>query len=466
VLTISLLVVLILSSISTHFSVTENASAGKYGNIIPTLDEISLLDKINENRTSNGAGALRLNASLWWVARAHSQDMIDYDFFDHTSSEEGQFNGATFKERINDHAEYASGYVGECIAWESWGIDPETVMSKWKASPSHWNIVIDPNFKEVGIGLLEGEWDGWPDSGMHTAVFGGHSVSVDLSIGEVDITFDPVLPHEGDSVNISATIHNLGSTDAYPVGVRFYDGDPGSGGVLIDSQQIPHILIHDEDTVVSTLWDTTGLAGPHDIHVVVDYDDIIPESNEGNNVAYKSLNVNGSFPPIHLDFGWNLVSFPQTVSSTEITTVLSSISGKYDTVQLFDNQGTSQFWKHYYVNKPSHLNTLAHLDNTKGFWINVLDIGGADLDVEGDIPQTPQDVQLKSGWNLVGYPSSTKRLRDVALNNLVFGVDVEVIKWFDSTSNTHIILESGDLIEPGHGYFIFANHDCTWTITP
>jgi uncharacterized protein YkwD len=70
----------------------DSVEAGKYGNITPTDFELQLLDKINENRSQNGAGPLSLNTSLWWVARAHSQDMIDNDFFDHTSSEEGPFN--------------------------------------------------------------------------------------------------------------------------------------------------------------------------------------------------------------------------------------------------------------------------------------------------------------------------------------------------------------------------------------
>jgi uncharacterized protein YkwD len=160
--TVVIIIIMVLGAIPYQIDLVSPASAGKYGNIAPASFEIQLLKKINENRTANSAPELRLNATLWWVARAHSQDMIDNDFFEHTSSVEGPFNGATFRERVNDYAEYENGYIGECIAMKGSGIDVEWCMSAWKNSPPHWDIIINPNLKEVGIGILVGNWDGYP----------------------------------------------------------------------------------------------------------------------------------------------------------------------------------------------------------------------------------------------------------------------------------------------------------------
>ncbi len=462
VLALSIGVFIILMSVP--MVTTDNAMGGKYRDIIPTDYEIALLDKINENRTDNGAVPLSLNATLTWVSRAHSQDMIDYDFFDHTSSQQGQFNGATFQERVLNYAEYENTYVGECIAWKSWGIDVEGTMSDWKNSPTHWNIIINPNFREIGIGLVVGEWDGWQNSGLHTVDFGGHEISVDLSVSDIDIGFYPLDSIEGEDVNISVAVKNLGSTDAYPVSVDFYDGDPQSGGTLIETKNIPKILIQGEETIVSTIWDTTGKAGAHDIYVSMDHLDTILESNEGNNIAFQSLNIGQANPPIPLVPGWNLISFPYMVSDTQIEKVLGSISERYQEVLAYDPLEETQKWRHCSSVKTQDLNQLSDLDNSMGFWIKIADSGVADLIISGDSPVGSKDMDLKAGWNIVGYPSTTSRLRDNALNNLLYGSDIQIIQWYDAATGTYRTLGSGDSMVATRGYMVYANQDCTWTV--
>jgi uncharacterized protein YkwD len=462
------LIMFIASTLSIPISTVHNVEGGKYGNIAPTTYELQLLEKINENRTASGAQSLKLNATLSWVARAHSQDMIDYDFFDHKSSEEGQFNGATFQKRVNIHAEYKNTYIGETIALRSSGIDVEWCMSAWKNSPPHWDIIINPNLKEIGIGLLEGEWSGCPNAGLHTADFGGGAISVDLTVSDFDIAFDPPSPSEGQEVNISANIHSQGLTDAFPVEIKFFDGDPNSGGIQIGAVQIPHILIHGESAVVSRTWDTTGKAGSHEIFVMVDGESIISETNEGNNKAVKSLFVNSANqstnPPIHLDEGWNLVSFPYLMSNTAIEYVLNSIDGEYNAVQYYSASDDLDSWKHYHVSKPSYMNDLNEINNKMGFWIHITDNDGADLVIDGNAPSSPQNVPLRKGWNLVGYPSTTARKRNIALNNLIFGTEIDAVEYHDNTVQNIKDLEQKDNMKPATGYWIHATQDCTWIV--
>jgi len=454
---------LILAILPIVVDMSYDGEASKYGDIVPTTYDLQLLDKINENRSNNGAGPLVFNSTLMWVARAHSQDMIDYDFFNHTSSVEGQFNGATFSQRVKNYAEYEGTNIGECIAKKSWGIDVEGTMLGWKNSPPHWAIIIDPDYNEIGLGLLEGEWNGTPGVGLHTADFGGSPVSVDLTVDSSDIDYSPSSPAAGVIVNISAHIHNLGSSDGYPVAVGFHDGDPDSGGMEIGTEQVPHILVHGESATVNVLWDTTGLAGSHDIYVKVDPAGVITETNEGNNKAYKTIVLNA---PIHLESGWNLVSFPYLVTDPSIVVIFDSMNGDYDIVQNFNASENWDSWKHYHTGKSLSFNDLNHLDNKKGFWIHVTEAGGTDLAVAGTIPSTPQTVELKKGWNMVGYPSSTSRVRVDALNNLVFGSEIAVIQFYDIGSGMIVSLGSGDNMEPGKGYWMHATQDCDWIVNP
>jgi uncharacterized protein YkwD len=45
---------------------------------------------------------------------------------------------------------------GEVLAWTSypWGYQAaKSLFNGWKGSPSHWNILMSPNFKRIGIGV-------------------------------------------------------------------------------------------------------------------------------------------------------------------------------------------------------------------------------------------------------------------------------------------------------------------------
>jgi uncharacterized protein YkwD len=470
---VAMLVIIMLVSLSIPVEINpiQHVGASKYGDIVPEPFELALIEKINENRSTNGAGPITLNSTLHWVARAHTQDMIDNDFFDHTSSKAGPFNGATFSERVRYIAEYKGLPIGECIAWNSWGIDVEWCMSTWKDSSGHWGTIIDPDFTEVGMGIMESQHGGSSGSAFYTVDFGGGTISVDLAVDSASITFDPASPSEGEVVNISANISNLGASDTYPVSFGFYDGDPESGGVLIGTQQeLSHILVHGESSEVYTNWDTTGLIGSHDIYVVVDIWNDISETSEANNRAQATIDMGGSVPPpmtILLDEGWNLVSFPYVVNETSLNSVLDSISGKYDFVKYYDSTLSSSRWQCYDIQKPFELNKLDHLTNGMGFWIHVNDAAGADLVVQGDDPASPQLISLYKGWNLVGYPSLSEKTLETA--NLPG--EVEKVEYFNRSLDQWQSWERGgsppgefSVLQPGKGYWVYACADCVWDV--
>jgi thermitase len=76
---------------------------------------------------------------------------------------------------------------------------------------------------------------------------------------------------------------------AYDTVVRFYDGNPDDSGTQIGSDQHLSPVAASGTNITQVSWIATS--GDHDIYVVVDPDNLIPESDETNNQAYKSLSV-------------------------------------------------------------------------------------------------------------------------------------------------------------------------------
>jgi hypothetical protein len=167
---------------------------------------------------------------------------------------------------------------------------------------------------------------------------------------------------------------------------------------------------------------------------------------------------------IQLDEGWNLISIPFIQMDTDLTSVLNSINGSYDAVQMYDANDHSDPWKHHHISKPSHLNDLRDIDHKMGIWVHITQPGGILFQCSGIIPDDNQSISLKSGWNLVGYPSLNKDSRDVALNNLTFNTEIDAIWTYNASSQQWGQIGEFDYFERGRGYWIHAETDCVWEV--
>ncbi len=110
--------------------------------INPLIEEVVALT--NSYRSQHGLQLLTLNMNLSESAQVHSEDMALSDFFSHTGS-----NGTRVSDRTKS-AGYQSSYVGENIA--AGYITAEEVVRGWMNSPGHRENILNPNYKEVGIG--------------------------------------------------------------------------------------------------------------------------------------------------------------------------------------------------------------------------------------------------------------------------------------------------------------------------
>jgi parallel beta-helix repeat protein len=161
--------------------------------------------------------------------------------------------------------------------------------------------------------------------------------------------------------------------------------------------------------------------------------------------------------------GWNLISLPFIQSDTDLISILSTISGSYDAVQVYNTTDSLDHWKHYKEGKPFG-NDLVTLNEAMGFWIRITDTPGVVFEYPGIPPIANQTITLYPGWNLVGYPSLNGYNRTNALNNITFGNQVDAVWTFDSETKIWDEISEGDFFEIGKGYWIHATTLCTWEV--
>jgi hypothetical protein len=107
------------------------------------------------------------------------------------------------------------------------------------------------------------------------------------------IVFSPAEPLAGDNVTLTATVRNLGQTDSpngTPITVRFYDGDPSSGGTSIGQASIATTIAAGASQSASIIW-TAPARGDHTVFAVVDDGGTILEGDETNNRVSALLRI-------------------------------------------------------------------------------------------------------------------------------------------------------------------------------
>lgn len=111
--------------------------------------ELEVIRLVNLERTSRGLHPLIRNSSLTSAARAHNQDMIANDFFDHIGSD-----GSTPAQRACAHgfAPYygSTCYIGENIAGGY--TTPASVVNGWMDSSGHKANILNATYREIGVG--------------------------------------------------------------------------------------------------------------------------------------------------------------------------------------------------------------------------------------------------------------------------------------------------------------------------
>ncbi|MFC1639543.1 CAP domain-containing protein [Gemmatimonadota bacterium] len=108
------------------------------------------VDLVNDHRESIGCPRLVWNDDVAEVAQAHSEDMVDRDFFDHTNPD----GDSPFDRLQNEGVPYSSG--AENIAWGYH--TAAAVLDGWLNSAGHKANIENCSLTEHGVGLHQSRW--------------------------------------------------------------------------------------------------------------------------------------------------------------------------------------------------------------------------------------------------------------------------------------------------------------------
>jgi uncharacterized protein YkwD len=107
-----------------------------------------ILGLVNQERAKVGADPLKINEQLDLAADQHTLDQASMNKMSHSGS-----NGSNMGDRIKN-AGYVFSSAGENVAY-GFG-DAAAVMSGWMNSEGHRQNILNPNYKEIGIGYAHG----------------------------------------------------------------------------------------------------------------------------------------------------------------------------------------------------------------------------------------------------------------------------------------------------------------------
>ncbi len=111
-----------------------------------------ILARLNAKRAAHGLRPLVVSGQLETAAVAHSRDLLQAGVFQHDSPD-----GTSFVQRLKrfySPSGYSSWTAGENILYNTGDIDADTAIQAWLDSPPHRQNMLDPGWREVGIGSV------------------------------------------------------------------------------------------------------------------------------------------------------------------------------------------------------------------------------------------------------------------------------------------------------------------------
>jgi len=315
--------------------------------------------------------------------------------------------------------------------------------------------------------------DGYPSGGNYWEDYNGEDVDND-GIGDT--------PY-----NISGT---AGAQDQYPLmepwngidpdpditypvinSVILNTTDPNTGDDILvtvnatDNVEVTAVTADDlplSDNDGDDIWMGTIIAinGTHTVNISAS--DAAGNTVYDEMANYTATTLPASGTTLNLYTGWNLISLPLMPEDTSIASLLSSINGNYSIIWEYIASDTSDHWKKYDPSAPFG-NDLTNMEAGKGYWIMM--ISDDTLFISGTVPEST-DINLKIGWNLIGYNSLDNQPIAEALSSISGNY---TIGWAYDASDTADHWKKYDFgapfgndlanMEAGKGYWIMMTTD-------
>lgn len=196
--------------------------------------------------------------------------------------------------------------------------------------------------------------------------------------------------------------------------------------------------------------------GPNELQSILE-SNAVDMGDAGKDNLYGWGKVDLSFALIKYST-WKLISLNREPANPDIAAVLESILNRVISVWTYDGVE----WHVYDPNNPG-FNDLSQLNAGKGYWLHLSE----PLDISPSGIEPSKSIDLSTGWNLVGYNSSTAQDIATVLESIT-GNYISVWAYVDGKWQVYDPNNPGfsDLMtmEPGYGYWINASQECVWTL--
>lgn len=133
-------------STSNSGNTGSSGNQGSQNNSSMTADELETFNLINQQRTNNGLKALKVDEEVQRVARIKAQDMVDNNYFSHTSPT----YGSPFDMLNSFKVSYKT--AGENIAGNSTN---SAAVIAWMNSSGHKANILNGNYNYTGVGVVK-----------------------------------------------------------------------------------------------------------------------------------------------------------------------------------------------------------------------------------------------------------------------------------------------------------------------
>lgn len=120
--------------------------------LFAAISKTLLIEMTNNQRERIGLAPLKENKELDKAALYKAQDMIEKGYFSHTSPD------GTSPWHWFSQTEYDYRKAGENLAIGF--VDTEEVFKAWYASPSHKANIVNPDYKDIGMAIIKGNFNG------------------------------------------------------------------------------------------------------------------------------------------------------------------------------------------------------------------------------------------------------------------------------------------------------------------
>jgi uncharacterized protein YkwD len=126
----------------------------------------SVICLINHRRQNHGLRSLSPSVTLWNAAQVHSDAMDSQDFFSHDGPDGGPVQRAAAAGYLTGARDWS---IGENLGYgANSGGSPRAMVAAWMRSAEHRGVILEPSWREIGVGVADGSPLGADGPGMAT----------------------------------------------------------------------------------------------------------------------------------------------------------------------------------------------------------------------------------------------------------------------------------------------------------